>query len=232
MDVTTFPTGDPTLHMNSATIAAVALHRMPGTCPAQHVNPNSKLALWHHTQCLLIGDLSDVRILPVYLLHAEVLGQQYRLLDLAQAPRGTINELFAHRGGRGSFNEQRRMDMETFGGTGVARPFAGRGRRGGPVSMTLLLGVGCQTQDCLLGCMVVHAVAAPAEAAITARGPGMWTLIKGLRGHRPCKSSAKPCRGSCACAARVQGRGVTDIAAAPCAVLLPGCARMCDILRC
>ena len=66
-----------------------------------------------------------------------------------------IDTFCAHRGGRGSFNEQRRMDMETFGGTGVARPFAGRGRRGGPVSMTLLLGVVCHMQDCLLGCMVV-----------------------------------------------------------------------------
>ena len=29
------------------------------------------------------------------------------------------------------------MDMETFGGTGMARPFAGRGRRGGGVSTRL-----------------------------------------------------------------------------------------------
>ena len=29
------------------------------------------------------------------------------------------------------------MDVETFGGTGMARPFAGRGRRGGGVSTRL-----------------------------------------------------------------------------------------------
>ena len=72
MDITTVPTGDPTLHMMSATIAAVALHGMDGTCPAQHVNPRTKLAPWHHAWCLHSGDLPDVRTLPVHVLNAEV----------------------------------------------------------------------------------------------------------------------------------------------------------------
>ena len=50
--------------------------------------------------------------------------------------------------GRGTFSEQRKLDMETFGGTGVARPFAGRGRRG-----------------------VSHASAASVETAVLCRHP-------------------------------------------------------------